>query len=196
MGLNVAVQMDPIERDQHRRRFDLPHHGGGAGARASAVLLHPRPARLRRGAGDRARLAGRGAAREGRPLHASARRPTIDLAEPGRGLAAAGPAVRHGLYHHHPYPRAHPPQDAGGQRPVLGAQLPREAAGARLSRADAADDDRARSRDAEGLQGAARRHHPEAALRQRRRRACSGSTRTTATSPRSGSSSPASTASR
>ena len=40
----------------------------------------------------------------------------------------------------------------------------------RLSRADAADDGRARPRDAQGLQGAARRHHPEAALRQRRRR--------------------------
>ena len=62
------------------------------------------------------------------------------------------------------------PGHAGGERSVLGAQLPREAAGAALSRADAADHDRARPRHAAGLQGAARRHHPQAALRQRRRR--------------------------
>ena len=107
MPLNVAVQMDPDRADQHRRQFHLPDHGGGAGARAPAVLLHPRPARPRRGPGDRARLAGRGAAREGQPLHPRARgdgRPR----DAGRGLAAAGPAVRHGLYHHDPHPRAAP----------------------------------------------------------------------------------------
>ena len=37
-------------------------------------------------------------------------------------------------------------------------------------RPDAADDDRARPRDAARLQGPARRHHPQAALRQRRGR--------------------------
>ena len=61
-----------------------------------------------------------------------------------------------------------PAGDPRGQRSVLGAQLSREAARPRLPRADAADDDRPRPRHAEGLQGPARRHHPEAALRQRR----------------------------
>ena len=61
MGLNVAVQMDPIEAINIAADFDLPDHGGGAGARTPAVLLHPRPARLRRRARDRARLARRGA---------------------------------------------------------------------------------------------------------------------------------------
>ena len=42
----------------------------------------------------------------------------------GRGADAPGPALRHELHHHHPHPGAHPPEDAGGQRPGLGAQRP------------------------------------------------------------------------
>ena len=46
-------------------------------------------------------------------------------------------------------------RDAGGQRPVLGAQLPREAPGARLPRADAADDRSPATSPRSGVQGRA-----------------------------------------
>ena len=39
MTLKVAVQMDPIEFDQHQGRFHLRHDAGGAGARSQPVLL-------------------------------------------------------------------------------------------------------------------------------------------------------------
>ena len=39
MSLSVAVQMDPLESDQHRGRFDLRDHARRAGARAPALSL-------------------------------------------------------------------------------------------------------------------------------------------------------------
>ena len=182
----------PDPEHQHRGGFHLPHHGGGAGAGPPALLLHPRPAVARRGAGDRAGLAGRGAPGQGRPLHARAgdgRRPGRD----GRGLAAPGSALRHGLHHHDACARQARARDAGGQRSLLGAELSREAPGAAIPRTDAADHGGARPRDLarRGMATSSSSRSTATAVP-----GSSGSTPTTATSPRSGRSSPASTASR
>ena len=48
MTLRVAVQMDPLETHQHRRRFDLRADAQGAGARPHALPLSRRRADLRR----------------------------------------------------------------------------------------------------------------------------------------------------
>ena len=68
------------------------------------------------------------------------------------------------------------PGHAGGQRSVLGAKLSRKAAGAGVSRPDAADHDGARDLRLDAIKafkGRAWGHHPQAALWQRWARACS-----------------------
>jgi glutathione synthase len=56
----------------------------------------------------------------------------VDLGDLRCRLAAAGPALRHGLYHHDASAGDDPSEDAGGERSVLGAQLPGKAAGPAL----------------------------------------------------------------
>ena len=108
----------------------------------------------------------------------------IDLSEHGRGAAAPGSALRHGLHHHHASARAHPSEDAGGQRPGLGAQRAGKDLRHRIRRPDAADADHPRSGEIAAFREEHRRHHRQAALRQWRRRRLPSRTRTTATSPR------------
>ena len=116
MALKVAFQMDPIERIDIRgdstfallleaqwRGHDVfyytPHNlslrDGKLIARGHSLTVEDKP-------GAHYRLAH---PRDGGSV------------EVRRGAAAPGPAVRHGLHHHHASAGAHPPQDAGGQRP-------------------------------------------------------------------------------
>ena len=157
---------DPGRR--HRRRHNLPHGGGGAGPRTRAVLLHPRPPDLGRGPGEGHRLAADRPARARQSLRTrrGAHRRPLHLR---RGPAAPGPALRHVLRHQHPHAGASEGLGAGDQRPVLGAQLPREDPGAGLRGPVAPHHDRPLAGRPTRFQGAARRDHPQAALRQRRR---------------------------
>ena len=170
MPLNVAVQMDPIERINIAAdsTFRIMEEAQARGHRLfyytpdrlaldeGRVTARGWPVEVRREKGDHFTLGAGGGDRPRR-------------AEDVVWLRQDPPFDMGYITTTHILDRIHP-RDAGGQRPLLGAQLSREAAGARLSRADAADDRRPRPRDAQGVQGAARRHHPEAALRQRRRR--------------------------
>jgi glutathione synthase len=63
MPLKVALQMDPIGSVNINADSTFRIAARGAGARAQALLLHPRPAGLRRRPGHGARLADRAAAR-------------------------------------------------------------------------------------------------------------------------------------
>ena len=148
--LKVAVQMDPIEIDQHRRQLHLRPDARGA-ARGHALWHYEvRHMALREGVrrqGERReeRLTARARPvtverKRGAHYHvrrAGAARPRHD----GRRADAPGPAVRHGLHHRHPPAGAHPPEDAGGERPRRGAQRAGEAAGHAFPRADAAHHD-------------------------------------------------------
>ena len=88
----------------------------------------------------------------------------------GRGADAPGSAVRHGLHHRHPPARAHPSEDAGGERPRRGAQRAGEAAGDALPRSDAAHHDHLGPRGDPLIPPRIPGHHRQAAVRQRRRR--------------------------
>ena len=149
MPLNVAVQMDHDRDDQHRRRFDLradARRRSGAATRSSTT----RPTAWRCATGASAPRVEPVTVRDEKGNHftlgpARARRPR----HVRRGAAAPGSALRHGLHHHHPSARAHPPEDAGGQRPGRGAQRAGKALRHRVSRSDAADADHPRpERDA------------------------------------------------
>src|ERR1700746_631089 len=109
MKLNVAVQMDPIERINIR------------GDSTFALLLEAqaRGHALSYYTPDRLRLAGAtpaaGAVRARHPFKArrAAARGAFVLR---RGAAAPGPAVRPRLHHDHASSRAHPSGHAGRQR--------------------------------------------------------------------------------
>ena len=88
----------------------------------------------------------------------------------GRGADAAGPAVRHGLHHRHPPAGAHPPEDAGGERPGRGAQRAGKNARHAFPRADAAHHGHLGPRGDPRIPRRAPGHHRQAAVRQRRRR--------------------------
>ena len=169
MPLNVAVQMDPIERINIAAdsTFRIMEEAQARGHR----LFYYTPDRL---AIDDGRVTARGWPVEVRRTKGDhftlGPEAVIDLADQDVVWLRQDPPFDMGyITTTHILDRIHP-ADAGGERSLLGAQLSREAPGAAVPRADAADDDRARPRDAEGVQGEARRHHPEAALRQRRRR--------------------------
>ena len=168
MRLNVAVQMDPIERINIRGDFDVRAAAGSAGARPSAVLLHARPAGAARRQGLGHGAAAGGARYRRRSFHArrAAARRSVDIR---RGAAAPGSAVRPRLHHHHAHARAHPSEDAGGQRSGPCAQRAGKNVRHRISRPDAADADHPRPRRHQGVSRRARRHRDEAALRQGRR---------------------------
>ena len=115
MRLNVAVQMDPIERINIRgdSTFALLLE---AQARGHALFYYtPDRLVLRDGKVSAAVRPREGARYRRRPFHArraADRRPRLLR----RGAAAAGSAVRSGLHLDHPHARSHPPEDAGGQR--------------------------------------------------------------------------------
>ncbi len=168
MRLNVAVQMDPIERinirgdstfalllEAQRRGHTLAYYTPDRLAmRDGEVHAAVQPLQVRDQVGDHVTLG---------------RAERTDLARLRRGAAAPGPAVRPALHHHDASARAHPPEDAGGQRPRAGAQRAREDVRDGVSGADAADADHARPRRDQGVPRGARRHRDEAALRQGRR---------------------------
>ena len=168
MSLNIAVQMDPIERINIKgdSTFALLLEAQKRGH--AHRLLHPGPARAARRAGVRDGAAAQGARPARRSLHAG--RAGADGARHlRRRAAAAGPAVRSRLHHQHAYARARPSQDAGGQRSGAGAQRAGKDLRDGISRPDAADADHARPRRDQGVPRRARRHRDEAALRQGRR---------------------------
>ena len=99
--------------------------------------------------------------------------------------AAPGPAVRSRLHHDHASARAHPSEDAGGQRPARSAQRAGEDVRDAVSGPDAADADHPRPRRDQGVPRRARRHRDEAALRQGRRGGVSARAARTSTSARS-----------
>ena len=177
--LKVAVQMDPIEFDQHRRRLHLRPDAGGKAPRPCPVALRgaahgaargrQTPGRAPRGTPAGTRHPRHRRTQTRRPLHV--RRVIPDRPRHhGRGADAPGSAVRHGLHHRHPSARAHPSEDAGGERPRRGSQRAGEAAGDALPRSDAADHDYLGSGGDPFVPPRIQGHHRQAAIRQRRRR--------------------------
>ena len=165
MPLKIAVQMDHVSTISIAGDTSFRAVAGGAAARPPALPLHARPAVAARQQGVRAHRGDAAARREGQSLHArraGAHRSVGD----GRDPAAPGSALRHELHHHHAHPRAHPSEDAGGQRSGLGAQQPGKDLRHRIRRPDAGDADH---------QGSARRSPPSA-----RSSATSSSSRSTA----------------
>ena len=183
-GLERRRADGPDRADQHPRRFDLRAAAGGAEARPRAQLLHARPAGDGAGPGVRHRAAAAGARRGGQPFHAG-RSQAHRAVGVRRDADAAGPAVRSRLHHGDASARAHPSEDAGGQRPGAGAQRAGEDVRDAVSGADAADADHPRPRRDQGVPRRARRHRDEAAVRPRRRRGVPPRPRTTSTSARS-----------
>ena len=142
--LNVAVQMDPIEKINDRRRFHLRADAGGAGARARAVLLHAGPLSLRddKVLADVAPVEVRDIEGDHFTLGDAKR---DDLADSRRRADAAGPALRHGLHHRDASARAHPPEDPRRQRSGAACATRRKKSSSReFPAADAADADHAR----------------------------------------------------
>ena len=168
MALNVAVQMDPIERINIRGDSTFALLLGSASARLSAVLLHARPAIAARRQSIGERAPARGARHRRRPFHARRGAPCRAVVI-RRDPAAAGPAVRSRLHHLDAYARARASEDARGQRSGACAQRAGEGFRHRISRSDAADAGHARPRRHQGVPRRVRRHRHEAALRQRRR---------------------------
>ncbi len=168
MALNVAVQMDPIERinirgnstfalllEAQARGHPLSYYTPDQLAlRDGKVSASVRPLAVRDNAGDHFTL--------GEPRH-------VELVVVRRRAAAPGSAVRSRLHHLDAYARAHPSEDAGGQRSGACAQRAGKGLRHRISRSDAADAGHARPRRHQGVPRRARRHRDEAALRQRRR---------------------------
>ena len=116
----------PDRVGQHRRGFSTFRIALEAQARGHhAVLLHAGPAGLCRRPGHGARLADRGAAREGQPCHLSAKRPRSIWASYDVVWLRQDPPFDMGyITTTHLLEMIHP-QDAGGERSVLGAQLAR-----------------------------------------------------------------------
>ena len=116
MALRVACQMDPIERIDIRgdTTFAILLEAQKRGPRT--LLLHAAQPRAPRQQAACARrdAEGRGQGRRALQAQRAARRGPVAA---GRGAAAAGPALRHGLHHHDALAGAHPSQDAGRQRP-------------------------------------------------------------------------------
>ena len=169
MTLNVAVQMDPIER------INI------AGDSTFALLLEAQTARPRalpitRPTGSRCATA-RCSRRCSRSRCATSRAtispwasrrasssPTFDVV-----LLRQDPPFDLAYITTHASARAHPSQDAGGQRSGAGAQRAGKDLRHGISRPDAADADHPRPRRDQGVPRRARRHRDEAALRQWRR---------------------------
>ena len=165
MPLKIAVQMDHVStvRSPATRRLRCRWRRSGAATSCSTT----RPTGCRCCGGKVFARIEEMKVRDEKGNHFSlgeqgAHRPVGD----GRDPAAPGSALRHELHHHHAYPRAHPPEDAGRQRPGLGAQQPGKDLRHRISRPDAGNADH---------QGSARRSPPSA-----RSSATSSSSRSTA----------------
>ena len=184
MGLKIAVQMDPIERinirgdstfallleAQKRGHAIVYYTPDRLALRAARVFATVQDLQVRDEVGNHFTL---GEPRAHRPQR------------PRRDPAAPGPAVRPRLYHDHASARAHPSEDAGGQRPARSPQRAGENVRDAVSRPDAADADHARPRRDQGVPRRARRHRDEAALRQGRRGGVPAAPARTSTSARS-----------
>ena len=169
MSLKVAVQMDPIERINIRgdSTFALLLEAQQRGH--SLAYYTPDRLALRGARGVRDGAAARRCATPSAIISRSGEPQRTELARVRRGAAAPGSAVRPRLHHHHASARAHPSEDAGGQRSGAGAQRAGKNVRDGIRRADAADADHARPRRDQGVPRRARRHRDEAALRQGRR---------------------------
>ena len=169
MPLNVAVQMDHISTVSIAgdSTFALMLEA----QRRGHTLFHYTPDRLSMRDGKVfARIEEmQGARREGQPFHARRAGPHRSVGD-GRGAAAPGPALRHGLHHHHAYARAHPSRRRWWSTTRPGCATPGKDLRHRIPRPDAADADHQGSARGRGLPQGARRHHRQAALRQWRRR--------------------------
>ena len=149
MPLNVAVQMDPIERINVRgdSTFALLLEAQRRGYALSYYTPDRLGARRQQGIGGGA-AAGRCATRR-RSFHA--RRAARDRPLLVRRRAAApGPAVRSRLHLDDAHARAHPSEDARGQRSGARAQRAGKSLRHRVSRSDAADADHPRPRRHQG----------------------------------------------
>src|SRR5215831_10517902 len=132
MSLNVAVQMDPIERiniggdstfalllEAQRRRHTLSYYTPD-----QLVMLDGKVS---------ATVAAVGARQSRRAFHARRRAfRGADLVR--RRAVAPGPALRPRLHHLHAYARTHPAADARRQRPGAGAQRTGKGVRHRISR--------------------------------------------------------------
>ena len=169
MVLNVAVQMDPIERINIRgdSTFALLLEAQARGHKLSyytpdklallnnGVFATVQPLSVRDKAGDHFTL--------GEPKR-------VMLSRLRRRAAAPGSAVRSCLHHDDASPGKNPSGHAGGERPGAGAQRAGKDVRQHVRRPDAADADHARSRRDQGVPRRAQRHRDEAAIRPRRRR--------------------------
>ena len=159
----------PDRADQYPRRFHLRAAAGGAGARPRALLLHARPAgacataRCSRRC-SRSRCATRAATTSRSASRSASSSPTFDVV-----LMRQDPPFDLAYITDDASARAHPSEDAGGQRSGAGAQRAGKDVRHGISRPDAADADHARPRRDQGVPRRARRHRDEAALRQGRR---------------------------
>ena len=169
MPLNVAVQMDPIERINIAAdsTFRIMEEAQARGHR----LFYYTPDRL---ALDDGRVTARGWPVEVRRVKGNhftlGAEAVIDLAGQDVVWLRQDPPFDMGyITTTHILERIHPATLVVND-PFWVRNYPEKLLVLRLPRADPADHDRPRPRDAQGVQGAARRHHPEAALRQRRRR--------------------------
>ena len=172
MKLNVAVQMDPIARinirgdstfalllEAQKRGHACPITPRTSSRCAARKLVAPvQLLTVRDEVGDHFTL--------GEPRRDAAHRLR-------RRAAAPGPAVRPRLHHLDASARAHPPQDAGGERSRQRAQRAGKNLRDGFSGVDAADADFARPRRDQRLPRRARRRGDEAAARPWRRRGVS-----------------------
>ena len=189
MKLNVAVQMDPIARIKIRAIRPLRCCWRRRGAAIGCSTTRPTGSRCATSeviapvrAADRAR-------RGRRPFHAWASRARV-ARRLRRGAAAAGPALRPRLYHHDAPARAHPSEDAGGERSRPRAQRAGKALRDGVPAPDAADADLARPRRDRGVPRRAWRRGDEAAATAMAARRCFASAARTRISARSSTCSP------
>ena len=183
MPLKIAVQMDHVSTVSIAG--DTSFALSLEAQRRGHKLFHYTPDRLSlaRRQGFRAHRGNEGARREGQPLLARRAGPRRPLGD-GRGAAAPGSALRHELHHHHAHPRAHPSEDAGGQRPGLGAQQPGEDLRHRIPRPDAGDADHQGSARGRRLSASSSATSSSSRSTAMAAPASSTCTRPTATSPR------------
>ena len=168
MPLNVAVQMDPIERinirgdstfalllEAQKRGHRLSYYTPDKLAqRGDKVFATVQPLEVR----DQA----------GAPFHP--RRGQADRTDRiRRDPAAAGSAFRSRLHHDHASARARAPEDTGRERSRACAQRAGKDFRSGILRPDAADSGHARPRRDQVIPRGAWRHRHEAALRQWRR---------------------------
>ena len=190
MRLNIAVQMDPIERINIRgdSTFALLLE---AQARGHAHRPITRPDRLALRDGEVFATVQPLEVRDEQGDHFTLGEPrATELATFDVVLLRQDPPFDLAYITSHASARAHPSEDARGQRSGAGAQRAGKDLRDGISRPDAADADHARPRRDQGVPRRARRHRDEAALRQGRRGGVPAGAARTSISARSTTSSP------